>query len=218
MSFYLPRRIEYSRLETMSDLLVHIAGLTAALLAVPLLIMRTLSTDTTDFGLVGASVYGLTLIAMILCSMLYNMTHPQTWTPYLQRLDHSAIYLKIAGTYTAFALLSPHETGWFLVWIWSCAALGVGLRTFVPNRWRSVAISLYLIMGWSGVIAGDALFGGMSSLVFGLILGGGLIYTVGFGFFVATRLPFHRTIWHLLVIVASGLFYSAVATQIGTLS
>lgn len=79
MNFYLPRRIEYSRLETMSDLLVHIAGLTAALLAVPLLIMRTLSTNTADFGLVGVSVYGLTLIAMILCSMLYNMTHPQTW-------------------------------------------------------------------------------------------------------------------------------------------
>ncbi len=97
----------------MSDLMVHIAGLTAALLAVPLLIMRTLSTDTADFGLVGVSVYGLTLIAMILCSMLYNMTHPQPWTPYLQRLDHSAIYLKIAGTYTAFALLSPHDTGWF---------------------------------------------------------------------------------------------------------
>ena len=181
MSFYLPSRNEYSRLETMSDLLVHIAGLTAALLAVPLLIMRTLSTGTSDFGLVGVSVYGLTLIAMILCSMPYNMTHPQTWT-------------------------------------WSCAALGVGLRTFVPNRWRSVAISLYLIMGWSGVIAGDALFGGMSSLFFGLILGGGLIYTVGFGFFVATRLPFHRTIWHLLVIVASSFFYSAVATQIGPLS
>lgn len=180
--------------------------------------MRTLSTGTADFGLVGVSVYGLTLIAMISCSMLYNMTHPQTWTPYLQRLDHSAIYLKIAGTYTAFALLSPHDTGWFVVWIWSCAVLGVGLRTFVPNRCRSVAISLYLIMGWSGVIAGDALFGGMSSLVFGLILGGGLIYTVGFGFFVTTRLPFHRTIWHLLVIVASSFFYSAVATQIGTLS
>lgn len=146
MNFYLPRRIEYSRLETMSDLLVHIAGLTAALLAVPLLIMRTLSTNTADFGLVGVSVYGLTLIAMILCSMLYNMTHPQTWTPYLQRLDHSAIYLKIAGTYTAFALLSPHDTGWFVVWIWSCAALGLGLCTFVPNRWRSVAISLYLFM------------------------------------------------------------------------
>lgn len=213
MTFRLPQRIGYSRPEVVSDLVVHALGLTAALLAVPALITQTFSTGTDPFALMGVSIYGLTLIAMILCSMLYNMTHPQAWAPVLQRMDHSAIYLKIAGTYTAFALLSPNDTGWFLVWIWSCAALGVGLRTFAPDTWRSVAIGLYLVMGWSGAVAGGALFGGMSSLVFGLILGGGLLYTVGFGFFVSTRLPFHRTIWHLFVIVASGFFYAAVATH-----
>ncbi|QBX35070.1 Hly-III family protein [Paracoccus liaowanqingii] len=214
MTLLLPRRIGYSRSETVSDLLVHAIGLGAALLAVPILISRTWSLGGEASALVGVSVYGATLIGMILCSALYNMRHPDAWSPVLRRLDHAAIYLKIAGTYTAFALLSPYPTGWFLVWIWSCAALGVGLRTIAPDRWRGMAIGLYLVMGWSGAVAGGALFGEMSSRVFALILGGGILYTAGFAFFVSPRLRFHRTIWHLFVVVASAVFYTAVATHV----
>ena len=210
----LPQRIGYSRSETLTDLIVHAVGLAAALLAVPILISQALSIDMHAQAVVGVSLYGATLVAMILCSALYNMTHPEAWTPVLRRMDHSAIYLKIAGTYTVFALLSPNETGWFLAWIWGCAALGVGLRSIAFDRFQGAAISLYLIMGWSGAVAGGSLFGGMSAQVFGLIVSGGLLYTAGFAFFMMTRLPFHRTIWHLFVIVASGFLYAAVTTHV----
>lgn len=213
MNLYLPQRMGYSRSEIVSDFVVHAMGLAAALLAVPLLIIQTWSLDSEASGLVGVSIYGATLIAMILCSALYNMAHPKTWSPVLQRLDHSAIYLKIAGTYTAFVLLAPSPAGWFLVWIWGCAALGTGLRSYAPNSWRGVAIGLYLVMGWSGAAAGGALFGEMPSRVFALILAGGILYTAGFAFYLSPRIPFHRTIWHLFVIIASAVFFAAVAAR-----
>lgn len=214
MIIHLPQRIGYSRAEVVSDLAVHAVGLAAAVLAVPALVIGTWSLGRETSVVLGVSVYGATLIAMILCSALYNMAHPDRWTHVLRRLDHSAIYLKIAGTYTPFALLSPGPTGWFLVWIWGCAAFGASLRSFAQDHWRGAAIGLYLVMGWSGAIAGGALFDEMSPWIFALILGGGLLYTAGFLFYLSPRLPFHRTIWHLFVIAASAVFFAAVATHV----
>jgi len=210
----LPQRISYSRAENVSDLAVHAIGLAAAVLAVPILIVRTWSLGSGAPVVLGVSIYGATLIAMILCSALYNMAHPDMWSRLLRRLDHSAIYLKIAGTYTPFAVLSPAPTGGFLIWIWACAAVGAGLRSFAQDHWRGAAIGLYLVMGWSGAVAGSALFHEMSSGVFALILGGGLLYTAGFAFYLAKRLPFHRTIWHLFVIAASTVFFAAVTVHV----
>jgi hemolysin III len=210
----LPQRVGYSRTENISDFVVHAVGLSAAVLAVPILIVCAWSLGREPTVLLGLTIYGAALITMILCSTLYNMAHPDVWSGVLRRLDHSAIYVKIAGTYTPFALLSPHPTGWFLVWIWACAALGAVLRSFAQDHFRSTAIGLYLVMGWSGAIAGGALFAEMSLQVFALILAGGLLYTCGFAFYLSPRLPYHRTIWHLFVIVASGVFFAAVTAHI----
>lgn len=214
MTICLPQRIGYSRAEIVSNVIVHAVGLAGAVLAVPILVLRTWALGSETNVIMGVSVYGATLIAMILCSALYNMAHPDVWSRVLRRLDHSAIYLKIAGTYTPFALLSPGPTGWFLIWIWACAALGAGLRSFAQDHRRGAAIGLYLVMGWSGAVAGNALFDEMPSTVFALILGGGLLYTAGFAFYLSPRLPFHRTIWHLFVIAASAVFFAAVAVHV----
>ncbi|MCZ0964250.1 PAQR family membrane homeostasis protein TrhA [Paracoccus benzoatiresistens] len=210
----LQQRTGYSRAENLSDFIVHAVGLSAAVLAVPILIIRTWTLGSDPAAVLGVSIYGAALITMILCSTLYNMAHPDVWTGMLRRLDHSAIYVKIAGTYTPFALLSPNPSGWFLISIWACAALGAALRSFADDHLRGAAISLYLVMGWSGAVAGGALFDEMSPWVFTLILGGGLIYTSGFLFYLMPRLPFHRTIWHLFVIAASAVFFAAVATHV----
>lgn len=213
MTLILPQRTGYSRAETVSDLVVHALGLGAALLAVPVLVTLTWAQGEA-LPLLGVSIYGATLIAMILCSTLYNMNHTARWSPVLRRLDHSAIYLKIAGTYTAFALASAQPAGWFLVWIWGCALTGAGLRSLAPDSWRGAAIGLYLVMGWSGAVAGGALFGDMSSRAFGLILTGGILYTAGFAFYLSPRLRFHRTIWHLFVMTASAVFFAAVMVHV----
>ncbi|SDL87662.1 PAQR family membrane homeostasis protein TrhA [Paracoccus chinensis] len=214
MIIRLPQRTGYSRTEVVSDFVVHAIGLAAAILAVPILVIGTWSLGSDATVVLGVWVYGAALITMILCSALYNMAHPDAWSRVLRRLDHSAIYLKIAGTYTPFALLSPNPTGWFLIWIWACAAFGAWLRSFAQDHWRGAAIGLYLVMGWSGAIVGGALFDEMSSGVFALIVVGGLLYTSGFAFYLSPRLPFHRTIWHLFVIAASAVFFAAIATHV----
>nr|WP_318272847.1 hemolysin III family protein [Paracoccus saliphilus] len=213
MTLMMPQRTGYSRAETFSDLVVHGVGLVAALLAVPVLVILTCSQGG-GLALLGVSIYGATLVAMLVCSALYNMTHPADWTSLLRRLDHSAIYLKIAGTYTAFALASAAPAGWFLVWIWGCALAGAGLRSFAPDSWRGAAIGLYLVMGWSGAVAGGALFDDMSSRVFRLILTGGILYTAGFAFYLSPRLRYHRTIWHVFVMAASAVFFAAVIVHV----
>ncbi len=211
--FFLPSRTGYSRSEALSDAIVHGVGLAAALLAVPILILRSWSQGVELPGIAALAIYGVALIAMILCSTLYNMTHPARWSEVLRRLDHSAIYVKIAATYTPFALISPEPAGWFLLWIWGCAGLGAALRSFAGDFWRGPAIGLYLVMGWSGAVAGGALFEGMSPTVFALILGGGILYTIGFVFHLSPRMPFHRTIWHVFVIGASAVLFAAVAAH-----
>lgn len=210
----LPQRTSYSRAESLSDSAVHLVGLAAALVAVPVLVLRTWGLGGGTAVVLAVAVYGAALIAMILCSALYNMAHPAGWSHVLRRLDHSAIYVKIAGTYTPFALLSPSPASWFLVWIWVCAASGALLRSLAQDHLRRAGIGLYLVMGWSGAVAGGALFDEMAPQVFRLILAGGLLYTAGFAFYLFHRLPFHRTIWHLAVIAASGIFFMAVSAHV----
>ncbi|WP_405405013.1 hemolysin III family protein [Paracoccus sp. Ld10] len=210
----MPQRNGYSRAETVSDLIVHLIGLGAAVLAVPVLVTLTWTQGGGAMSVLGVSVYGATLVMMILCSTLYNANHMPRLSPVLRRLDHSAIYLKIAGTYTAFALTATEPAGWFLAWIWGCALGGAGLRSLAPDSWRGAAIGLYLVMGWSGAVAGGALFDDMSSRAFGLILTGGIVYTAGFGFYLSPRLRFHRTIWHVFVMTASAVFFAAVMVHV----
>ena len=117
----------YSRAERLSDAALHVTGLGAALAAVPVLVVLAALLRGDAPSIVGTSVYGVTLLAMILCSALFNMIARPDWAWLLQRLDHAAIYLKIAGTYTPFALMTG-EGGGLALAIWAAAAVGVGAR------------------------------------------------------------------------------------------
>lgn len=192
---------------------MHVSGLTAAVLAVPVLVTLTVVLRGDATAVVGTAIYGVTLIAMILCSALYHMVPQGSWTRVLRRLDHSAIYLKIAGTYTPFTLLAGGQ-GYLLAGLWGAAAAGAGLKIVSPERFRWAALALYLGMGWVGAIAGWGVFSTVSTPVLVLIVIGGLIYTVGVFFFLFERLPFHNTIWHGFVLVASMVFYAAVTMHV----
>ena len=203
----------YSRAERLSDAVMHVSGLTAAMLAVPVLVTLTVVLRGDATAVVATSIYGATLIAMILCSALYHMVPQGSWTLVLRRLDHAAIYLKIAGTYTPFTLLAGGQ-GYLLAGLWGAAAAGTGLKMVSPERFRWLALALYLGMGWVGVVAGWSVFATVSAPVLMLIVIGGLIYTAGVGFFLYDRLPFHNTIWHGFVLVASMVFYAAVTLHV----
>ncbi len=206
-------RIGYSRAEYLSDAIVHLAGLVIVLVSIPVLITLTALLRGDMAALVGSTVYGLTFLAMILFSGLYNMLGGGRWTWLLQRLDHSAIYAKIAGTYTPFALLTG-KGGWFLTLIWLAALAGMALKLVSPERFRPAALALYLGMGWAGLFAGGDFLSSLNPTALSLIVTGGLIYSLGVGLYLFDRLPFHYTAWHVMVLVASLTLYAAVLLQL----
>ncbi|MDJ0825172.1 MAG: hemolysin III family protein [Rhodobacter sp.] len=218
MSLFRANRPHYSRAEYLSDAVIHVLGVLAALSAVPVLVTLAVIWRGDASAVLGITVYGVTLIAMLGCSAIYNMLPHPDWKWLLQRLDHSAIYLKIAGTYTPFALLSGTSVGTFLAGLWAAALAGTGLKLFDPNRFRWVAISLYLGMGWAGLFAGWALFAQMSEPVLALILVAGGLYTFGVVFYLTNRLVFHNTIWHVFVLAATVLIFAAVALHLADMS
>ncbi len=203
----------YSRAERISDAAVHVAGLALVAGAVPVLVLLAAMLRGDAATLIGISVYGATLVLMILCSALYHLLPLPHWQGVLKRLDHSAIYLKIAGTYTPFLLMSG-QGGGLLAGIWGAALAGLSLKMISPDRFRWVALALYLAMGWAVVLAGGAILGALSAPTFVLIVVGGGLYTLGVAFFLWERLPFQTTIWHVLVLAASFVFYAAVTVEV----
>ncbi|MFC3571360.1 PAQR family membrane homeostasis protein TrhA [Paracoccus simplex] len=201
----------YSRAERISDGVVHVIGVVLALAAVPALIALTVASGAGAAAVVGAAVYGTTLILMLAFSALYNMIDNPRWTGLLRRLDHSAIYMKIAGTYTPFTLLSGGQASGLLAGLWAAAALGLSLKIIAPARLKWLALALYLAMGWAGLYAGGAMLAELPAGVLALMLTGGGLYTVGVLFFLFERLPFHNTIWHVFVLGGSVIFFIAVA-------
>jgi hemolysin III len=210
-------RSGYSRAERLSDAVVHVAGLALVLAAVPVLIVVTALVRGDAPSLAGVSVYAAGLVLMIGASAAYNIAEGFSWGAarawLLRRIDHAAIYLKIAATYTPFALISGHGLA-VTVGVWVAALAGVALKIASPERFRWVGLALYLGMGWAGVLAGGALIAALPGPVILLMATGGVLYTAGVVFYVWERLPFHLTVWHGFVLAASLVFYAAVMVAV----
>ncbi|CAN5792370.1 hypothetical protein BH23PSE1_BH23PSE1_08450 [soil metagenome] len=99
--------------------------------------------------------------------------------------------------------------------LWGAAAVGAGLKIFAPRRFRLFTVALCLGMGWASIVVGGELLAGLSPEAFALMLVGGSLYTAGVLFFLWEGLPFHTTIWHAFVLVATAVFYAAVLVQLG---
>lgn len=210
----LAARHDYSRAEWISDAVVHVLGVIAALIAVPVLITLAVVLRGDAPAVASTTLYGVALIAMLVFSALYNMTTRPRPRRIFRSLDHSAILCLIAATYTPLALLSGAEATGLLVTLWIAALAGAILRAFAPDRLKLAAVALALAMGWAGLLAGGEVFAGLSMPVMALIVTGGLLYTLGVAFFLFERLPFHYTIWHVCVLAASAAFYAAVTVQL----
>jgi len=204
----------YSRAEIVSDAAVHAVGLFAALVAVTVLLLLAGLWFGPTWVLLSAAIYGLTLIGMFVCSALYNLVAPPPWRDTFRRVDQSAIYMKIAGSYTPFAVLTGTHMGFFLAGVWSAAVAGASLILFGSERMRRPALLLYLAIGWAGLFAGRPLVASLSTEGFVLILVAGMVYTAGVVFYLWERLPFHNTIWHVFVLTASFVLYAAVVVEL----
>ena len=207
------RRHVYSRTEYMSDVAVHVTGLLAVAAAVPVLISLATPMEGTSGHMVAAVVYGLCFAAMIASSALYNVFPHPDWVWLFQQLDHSAIYLKIAGTYTAFVLIAGQGFA-LAAGLWVAAATGISLKLITPKRWKWLSIALYLGMGWSAVVLGWSIFAALPGPVISLVAAGGVLYTTGVVFHLWHRLPYHNTIWHVFVLAASFTIYAGLVVAV----
>ena len=204
----------YSRAEVLSDAAVHAVGLVSALIAAPVLVTLAAVWFGDPTTIAAAAIYGLSLIAMFLCSAVYNHLALPARKDVLRRLDQSAIYVKIAGSYTPFAVLTGTHAGFFLAGVWGTAVLGASLIILSPTPLKWASILLYLALGWAGALIGGPMLAALSPVGLALIVAAGSIYTAGLFFFLWERLPFHNTIWHLFVLAASFVLYAAVLLEL----
>jgi len=162
--------------------------------------------------IVSYSVYSATLFLLYLSSTLYHSFQGRVKNLF-QKLDHHAIYLLIAGTYTPFALVAIQgSTGWWLFGVvWGLAVLGMIVENLPIKGPRIIPIVIYLAMGWACVFTLESMIAGIPELGFYFLLGGGLIYTVGVVFYVLDNwYPWCHGIWHLFVIGGSVCHYFAI--------
>lgn len=204
----------YTRAELLSDAVVHVVGILAALVALPILVWLALSRSGDPSTVWALVVYGLSVFVLLVCSALNNMWRHPAWKPILSRVDQSAIYVKIAGSYTPFAVLGGTHAGLFLTGLWCAAFFGACLRLWSGARLKWASILLYLLMGWAGAVIGGPIVEALSATGALLILAAGLTYTLGVVFFVWERLPFHNTIWHVFVLAGSSVLYAAVLVEL----
>lgn len=203
-----------SRSEEWANALTHGAGLLASLAALPFLVLGASRTGDV-LQVVGAAVFGTTLILLYGASVAYHAVAPSPAKLVLRRIDHSAIYLLIAGTYTPFALGPLRGVwGWTLLGaVWSMAAVGVGIKSLRRVGGGRLSTALYIGMGWFAVVAIGPLIDrvGWSGLQW--LLAGGLAYTGGVVFYATDqRVKFGHAVWHLFVLAGSVLHVVAVLT------
>lgn len=161
---------------------------------------------------VSFSVFGASLILLYIASALYHgARHPRLKTAF-KTLDHCAIFLLIAGTYTPFLLVNMRgTTGWILfAIIWSLALTGVVLKVIFKNRFKLVRVGIYIAMGWLITLASSDLVANLSETALQLTIAGGIVYTAGVAFYLADRIPYMHAIWHLFVIGGSTCHFSAI--------
>ncbi|NMT62139.1 hemolysin III family protein [Marinobacter orientalis] len=162
--------------------------------------------------IVSFSIFGASLILLYLTSALYHgIRHPRLRALF-KTLDHCAIFLLIAGSYTPFLLVNMRgSTGWTLfVIIWSLAVTGVVLKIIFQNRFRLARVGIYMAMGWLITFASSDLVASLSETALYLTIAGGVVYTTGVIFYLADRIPYMHAVWHLFVIAGSALHFSAV--------
>ena len=163
-------------------------------------------------AVVASAVFGSTLILCYTASTLYHAIPGELPKRVLRTLDHIAIFLLIAGTYTPFTLIAlPGAWGWSLFGaIWALAIAGSALELGLLKHSRKLAVLLYVAMGWVGMIAFKPLSAHLETGGMVLLIAGGVAYTAGVPFYLARRMPYHHTVWHFFVLAGSVLHYLAV--------
>ena len=202
---------QYTDRERYIDGIVHVIGVVSSIVAVAVMIVLSLMWQDVQATL-SVTIYGVSAATVFVTSAAYHHAQTSESKAIWRRLDHSAIFVKIAGTYTPFAMISIG--GWFglklLLTVWGVAVVGVTVKLAGWRFGNKLSAGLYLAQGWLILLALDPFRKALEPAEMILCLFGGGLYTIGVGFFLAARLPHHNAIWHVFVLAASACFYAAI--------
>jgi hemolysin III len=203
----------YTRGEEIANSVIHGIGIVLALAGLAVL-MALSSRYGTAAHVVGCGVFGITLVLLYTASTLYHSIPlaRSRAKAVLRALDHSAIFLLIAGTYTPFSLVNLRGPwGWtLLAVIWTLAILGIAARVMLGRRSTAVAVGFYIAMGWAVLAVIKPLMTHVAPGGVLLLAIGGLVYTAGVAFYLWRRLPYHHAIWHAFVLLGSIFHFFAI--------
>jgi hemolysin III len=206
----------YSRSEEIANSVTHGVGWLLSVIGLAILVTAAAITGGAT-RVASCAVFGSTLFLLYGASTLYHALPSERAKRIFRILDHSAIFLLIAGTYTPLSLVAlGGGWGWTLFGcVWFLAAVGVILNTVAHGRWRWLSMTLYLGMGWLVVVAIKPLVAALDIRELVLVAAGGLLYTAGLVFYAWKKLPYAHAVWHVFVLAASVLHYLAVLFAVG---
>jgi hemolysin III len=206
----MPSHREQTTGEELANSLSHGVGFLLALVALPVLVVHAIPRGAA--AVVGASVFAVTLALLYLSSTLYHALRHERAKRVFRVLDHAAIYLLIAGTYTPFTLgVLRGAWGWWLFGvIWALAVAGIALKSTLGMHYPRLSTAVYLLMGWLVVIAVRPLWQHMPPWGLFWLAAGGLAYTAGVAFYAAPRLRYAHFLWHLAVLTGTACHFVAV--------
>ncbi len=195
----------YSLAEEVANSISHGIGFIFGIVGLVLMLTQAIESQAGTLAITSYSLYGGSMILLFLASTLYHAVPHQRVKYWLKRLDHCAIYLLIAGTYTPFLLVglqSPLAHGLMGV-IWSLALLGVLFKLAFAHRFEALSVITYLLMGWLSLIVVYQLALKLSPGGIWLLASGGIIYSLGVIFYLSNRIPYNHAIWHGFVLGGS---------------
>nr|AZC11034.1 putative hemolysin [Sodalis glossinidius] len=197
-----PLAKNYSLAEEIANSVSHGVGVIFGIVGLVLMLNQAGEAGANAPALTSYSLYGGSMILLYLASTLYHaIPHPlaKRW---LKKVDHCAIYLLIAGTYTPFLLicLASPLAKWLMVVIWLMAAVGIMFKLVFAHRFRAISIITYLTMGWLSLVVIYQLVQRLPAGGVALLAAGGVIYSLGVIFYVWERIPFNHAIWHGFVL------------------
>lgn len=203
---------EYTLGEEIANSISHGAGVLLAIAAIPILVVRALE-DGGGIYLFAALVYTLTMLLEYTMSTLYHAIAADRAKKVFKILDHSCIYLFIAGSYTPFCLITLGSSGglWLCAFVWAVALAGVACEAFWVFRPRWISAVLYLLLGWSIIWFLPPLIEALPATGLWLLVAGGLCYSVGCIFYVLKKVPYMHSIFHLWVLAGSICQFIAIA-------
>ena len=201
----------YSFGDELASSIIHGLGIVLSIAGLAILVAFA-ALHGSALAVVACAVFGSSLVLLYTASTLYHSITVTAAKPALRALDHIAIYVLIAGTYTPFTLVAlPGAWGWSLfVAVWALALAGTALELGLLKRYHKLAVLLYVGMGWIGMVAFEPLSRHLQTGGTVLLLAGGLAYTLGVPFYLWRRLPYHHALWHVFVLTGSVLHFLAV--------